>query len=84
MTVKRALSFGEGTKAVWHCDQGGVLSCYASQGPIEQSQLCFDFPQRMSISFLLTRLLGEIDTHLSFFEEDASAAFGGDFFFHPL
>jgi len=47
MPLKRALYFGAGAKKVWQCEQDGVLSFYSPQGPIEESELCPAFPQRI-------------------------------------
>jgi Uma2 family endonuclease len=42
---KRALYFGAGAVEVWICDQNGRMDFFSSEGRLEYSQMCSDFPR---------------------------------------
>lgn len=46
---KKALYFAAGAIEVWTCDKQGDMSFYSVDGPIDQSALAPDFPERVEL-----------------------------------
>jgi len=46
---KRELYFEQEAQEVWFCDEEGVMSFYTPQGPLDNSEIVKDFPEKIEL-----------------------------------